>query len=179
MIDDESEPEADEGGRATVIGVAFDWGEDWEPSHAEDLEPDVLRFDVGGLSFAAPAVCVAEVAPSVGVTPIPGVPHHIAGVAVRRRHVLTILNLMELFGLRPGAAPGDETRLVVFEADELEAGVLVDRTGLGVWPVSADSPNIDDLPAGLRQFVRAARWLPGGRVLLLDIGELLRATAVR
>lgn len=178
---DESESEEDdEGGKATVFGHAFDWGHDEDQDQAPDerLEPDVLRFELGGRSFAVEAVHVSEVDSPPALTPIPGLPAHIAGVAVRRRQVLSVLDLAAFFGL--GAAEGADRRLLVFESDDLEVGTVVSSvSGLEVWPDDGESPKLDDIDERILPFVAASRWAPGGRVLLLSVPDLLRAAAVR
>lgn len=154
---------------------AFDWGEEED---SEGAEPDVLRFDLGGMSFAVEATHVAEVGTPPALTLVPGLPDHVVGVAVQRRHVLSIVDLAVFLGLRKTVT--EAPRLVVFDVQGIQAGVVVSGiTALEVWPEDDESPPIDDLDDRIRRFVISARWAPGGRVLLLDIPELLRAAAVR
>jgi chemotaxis signal transduction protein len=162
---------------ATVIGHAFDWGHE-EDSEFEGTEPDVIRFQLGNQAFATEAVHVSEVDRPPVLTPVPGLPPHVAGVAVRRRQVLSVLDLSNFFGLAPSS--GEDQRLLVFEADGLEAGAIVDSIlGLEVWPEDEESPGLDDIDERIRPFVDASRWAPGGRVLLLNVPDLLREASVR
>ena len=165
---------AQEGGLAEP-SLSFDWGED---EASEVNEPDVLRFELAGLSFAVEAVHVAEVTTSPTLTELPGLPDHIVGVAVRRRHVLSVLDLAVFFGLQHRQSASD--RLIVFSVDGLEAGIVVSNiAGPEVWPEDADPVEEGDYDDLIRPYVIGARWAPGGRVLLLDIPELLHAAAVR
>lgn len=154
---------------------AFDWGED---EVSEGDEPDVLRFDLGGMALAVEAQYVSEVGTSPTITEVPGLPEHILGVAVRRRSVLSMLDLANFLGIEHRDAPTD--RLIVFNVDGIEAGAMVSQIkGLEVWPEDAEPPSLGLLDNEITRFIVASRWAPGGRVLLLDITEILRNAAVR
>ncbi len=152
----------------------FDWGAEG-PSEGRD--PDVMRFEVAGVSFAVDATHVIEVATVPALTPIPGLPAHVLGVAVRRRHVLSVVDLGAFVGLTDSTHPD---RLLVLHADGIDAGLLVRNVaGPEVWSEDAEAPDLTDVGDRLRHYVVAARWAPGGRVLLVDLPEILRDAAVR
>ena len=155
--------------------AAFDWGEEFDAR--EGLEADVLRFEAGELACAVDAEHVVEVALSPQVTLIPGLPPHVSGVAVRRRKVLSIINLAQFLHLPNEPRPTD--RLVVLDVEGLEVGIVVSATsGLEMWPDDEDAPQPSDLNAQVRKYTLGTHWAPGGRVLLLDIPAILRDAAV-
>lgn len=165
-----------EGEPLTAVGHSFDWG---DAEDGDGLEPDVLRFEVGRFAFAIEVAHVHEVDSPPAITEVPGLPDHVLGVALRRRQVLSIVDLATFLRIETRHAPCP-SRLLVVDADGITAGVLVSAvTGLEVWPDEDEGLSLDDLGPQIRPFVLSARWAPGGRVLLLDLPELIRAAAVR
>lgn len=160
-------------------GEAFDWGSE-ESEESEGGEPDVLRFQIGDAAFAVETVHVSEVSSPLPVTDVPGLPDYVVGVAVRRRHVLTVIDLSTFLDLPPRRRRS-RSRLLIFDVGGLEAGALVDSvTGLELWPDDSESQRLmNEVSPRIRPFTIGARWAPGGVVILLDAAELIRSAAVR
>lgn len=172
-------PESEGDGLGEEPSETFDWAaEVFEASEAELDELEVLRFEMGGHFFAFPAESVAEVTAPVETTTLPGLPEHIAGVAIHRRNVVGVVDLARFLAVEPAGPPA---RFVMLEAGELDAAVIVEGvTGLEIWPEDTESATLlQNVDERVREFAIAARWAPGGVVVLLDAGRLLDFAAVR
>lgn len=176
MSDDVQEP-----GESLVedAGIgAFDWTE-FEVDEEEEEGSDVLRFDVGGRSFAILTEHVVEVAAPSDVVPIPGVPTYVRGVAVRRQSVVTVIDLARFLDLRPARTA--RSRFLILRVNALDVAVEVDSvSGLELWPLDEESTKLlSDVDDRVREFAVGARWAPGGVVVLLDTLRVLERASVR
>lgn len=181
---DDAEP-GETGGEEVELDEAmvpldpFDWGAELQEEPAEE-EPDVLRFDIGGRAFAMFADHVAEVTSKLDVTPIPTLPPYVYGVAVRRRHVVAVVDLAVFLGLADSRSV-QPSRFLIVESGSLQIAVGVHGVaGLEIWPEDAESATLmQNTEEQLREFALGARWAPGGVVLLLDAAKILERAAVR
>lgn len=179
MSDDQEGP-VDVSGWEDIEGEdLFDWGAELEEEPAEEA-PDVLRFDLGGRAFAVYAEHVVEVTPPLDVTEIPGLPPYVRGVAVRRRHVVAVLDLGQFLGLN-AASSQPPSRFLILEAGGFQIAAGVGGVpGLEIWPEDAESARLmQNAEERLREFALGARWAPGGVVVLLDAARILDLAAVR
>ncbi len=85
-------------------------------------EIEFLCVRIKDRRYAIPVAWVAEVVTPGDVTPVPHTPSYIRGVFNRHGHVSTVLDLAQFTGTELEENP---TRLVVLEADSLEAAVPV------------------------------------------------------
>lgn len=162
------------------VEEAFDWGVE-EPSDAEEEIPDVVRCSIAGRSYAFRAEHVVEVANVPQLTSVPGLPAHVAGIAIHRRNVIGVIELAPLLGVAPSTTPLADRRVLLLTAGDVTAGILVDHIdGLEVWPEDATEDKLlDDVEDLVRDVALAARWAPGGVVVLLDAPSLVANAAVR
>ena len=61
----------------------------------------LLHFAAGDRRFALPVAAIAEIRELQSITPVPGTPEAIAGLADIRGRVVTLLDLGRIFGLEP------------------------------------------------------------------------------
>ncbi len=69
-------------------------------ARAETGEP-YLVFDISNEKYAIKAEYVAETIPVQRITPVPGVPAHVAGILYNRGEIKSVIDLRALFGLTP------------------------------------------------------------------------------
>lgn len=90
---------------------------------------DLLRCGVGGRTIGLPAGIVRDIAEPAAVTPLPGAPAEVLGIAVLRGAPVTIVDGRRLAG---EAADAPITAFVLCEVGGRRIGVAVDDVlGLG------------------------------------------------
>lgn len=135
----------------------------------QDSGLSCLLFRCAGESWAMPLAQVAEIINCAGITPVPGAPAMVAGIATLRDEPLLMVSLARLLGLAP--QENTAAMALVLEQDALRIGLMVDAvSGMASFPESA-----------LRLLQEAAGDVAGvlhddgGRVLgMLDSARLLR-----
>ena len=68
---------------------------------------------------------VQEVLPMTEIAPVPGAPHFVLGIINLRGNVVTVIDTRMRFGL-PSREPEPSSRIMVIEAGDQVAGMLVD-----------------------------------------------------
>lgn len=179
-MSDEDQSELDELIAERGGSSEFDWGAD-ELDEAAVAEIEVIRFTTGETPFAAVGSLVREVVGDVSVTPLPGAPNYIKGVAVLKRQVIGVIDLREWLGLPKRRGRRGAERMLIIESGGLVAACAVDEvTGIETWPDLDDGTNLPDtLDDRTRRYSRSAQWAPGGIVVLLDMERILEEAAVR
>jgi len=89
---------------------------------------EVLAFSVGGERYAVETAHVRGVVRLDDLTPVPGTPGYLLGVANLRGEILAVVDLRALFGLAPGGLTG-RCWVVVVGAGRPELGLLADEAG--------------------------------------------------
>jgi purine-binding chemotaxis protein CheW len=87
---------------------------------------ELLTLMLSRERFAVETRFVREVVPLTGVTPVPGTPDHILGIASLRGEILAIVDLRRLFGLVVENLD-KPARLVVLGIDEMEMAILAEE----------------------------------------------------
>jgi purine-binding chemotaxis protein CheW len=155
----------DQGGANTGLLGMLDDG----VGQVHDKVISCLLFACAGESYAMPMAQVGEIITSTGITPVPGAPAMVAGIATLRDEPLLMVSLAQILDLPSGKR--QPLMALVLEHGALRIGLLVDAvTGMAEFPESA-----------LRLLHEAAGDMSGvlrddvGRVLgLLDSARLLR-----
>lgn len=87
---------------------------------------DVLVFVAGGERYGFETGEVAQVFPMLPITPIPGAPGFVVGVAVANGEVLSVIDLRSLLDL-PLVRLVEPTAVVMLRSATMEFGLLVDE----------------------------------------------------
>ena len=173
-VDDEIESEF------APDSIEFDWGDSDPDSLEEGPERDVLRFQVSGRAVCAEVGFITEITPVPQITNIPGLPDHVIGVTMMRRSVVSIVDLARFFGIGHTKIDVVNGRLIVVTIDDITAALaVVGDVELEVWDDDSATSMPRDVEMSLLPYVSAARWAPGGRILLLDVPHIIRTAAVR
>lgn len=135
------------------------------PVAAEAAGTIVLRWHLGGESFALPLADIAQVVPLRRLTPVPGAPPGLIGLASVRRRVVNVMDVAGLLGV--DADTRDEGHLLVLKGPAPRLAVRVDRAE-GVEMLVEDMPSAGALTAQV-----ASR--DGGRLTLVDTARLIEA----
>ena len=100
-----------------------------------------LVFDLGGALFAVPTETVTELGALPDVTPIPGSPAWISGVANLRGSIYGVIDLRPFVSDRQEAGGAPQMVVLRADSDELEAILIVDRV-VGKAPTGAAPMNL-------------------------------------
>ncbi|MBF0514612.1 MAG: chemotaxis protein CheW, partial [Desulfovibrionaceae bacterium] len=128
-----------------------------------------LEFLIGALAYAVDAAYVLEVFAPGEITPVPGVPEFVSGVAPWQGEILPVVDLTTVCGLAHSAWPPGpgRTTVAVVGRGEAACGLIVSSV-TGAGPVSFDDlPRIED---GADHFLLGLA--PGG-VIVIDLERLL------
>lgn len=144
-------------------------------AQAEEEEPQVVQFVVGGQRYALPVHWVQEVvAWPEHITPIPQAPAWLAGLMTLRRETIPVVLLARLFELECADQP---TCVLVLQAGGRRLGLGVDQVHevRSLLPEALEQP-----PASLQQKeIAAVCRVEGQRLLsLLDLRRLLQRIAL-
>jgi purine-binding chemotaxis protein CheW len=90
---------------------------------ADTLE--VVRFTLGGESYAVEAAFVRAVLRTAEITRVPGAPDFVVGVTNLRGEILAVVDLRRFLRI-PEVGLTDRTRLVVLGLEHAEFGILAD-----------------------------------------------------
>jgi purine-binding chemotaxis protein CheW len=131
---------------------------------------DVLAFRLGAETYAVEPQHVARVHALEQLTPLPGLPAFVLGIARVRGEIISALDLRILFEL-PERGLGQLNRLIVLQSAHMRFGVLADAIeGVRRLPQGGQLASLPTLK-GVR-----ARYLLGvseERIVVLDAARLL------
>lgn len=104
------------------------------------VELELFRLEIAGVSFAVEAGLVQEVVRTPPITPLPGAPAFLVGVASHRGDVVAIVDLARLLG-RGETKVRERSRLAIARSEGMVVGLLADEVlGLAKLPGSAIQP---------------------------------------
>ncbi len=86
---------------------------------------EIMRFRLGNEQYALETSYLREVLRPKEITPLPGAPAFLAGVANLRGQILAVLDLRPFFGIAAGAVT-ELTRVIVLGRERIEFGLLTD-----------------------------------------------------
>lgn len=167
---------------AAEAGDGFDWDDAAAEADAAEAAVSVLRFSVGDREFAVPSEYVREIVSELAVTPVPGAPKHVRGVAVLRRQVLGVLNLYQWLDPVAERDVLDTNRVVIVEAGPYMVGIETTAvSGMDEWPAQVlDRSRIpDSINSRTRRYAAGIRLSEEQAVVLLDVPKLLDDAAVQ
>jgi purine-binding chemotaxis protein CheW len=92
----------------------------------KEAEREVFRLRIGGLTFAVDAGLIQEVVRVPPITPLPGAPAFLVGVAAHRGDVVAIVDVARLLD-RGDTKVGDRSRMAVARADGMMVALLAEE----------------------------------------------------
>lgn len=133
---------------------------------------EIVEFTLGPERYAFPASLVREVFHLTEITPLPGVPPFVLGVANLRGRILSVIDIRRFFGLG-GMGLTNLNRAIVLRSGGMELAVLADEV---VGAYSSDSAKWQKTVPTL--VGRREEFLEGvteDRVVVLDAEKLLQS----
>lgn len=142
-------------------------------AYSATLAKDLLRIEVGGVSYALEVSRIREVVNPLPIVDLPHEREFILGVSEYREEVVPVVDLRRLFGL-PSGPPTRRTKWVILEAGGRLVGAVVDAV-LDVFS-SVGNPHrtLPELDERQRQRGIALAYRHGGHlVFLLEADRLV------
>ncbi len=167
---------------AAVSGDGFDWDEEASEADGSQETVSVLRFRVGDSGFAVPTEYVREIISDLTITPVPGAPKHVRGVAVLRRQVLGVLDLHQWLDPVAVRERADSGRIVIVEVGPYTVGIEASEvTGMDEWPAQVlDRSRIpESINSRTRRYAAGIRLSEQEAIVLLNVPKLLDDAAVQ
>ncbi len=131
---------------------------------------EALLVRLRGETYALPVESVLAVYEGIPITPLPGTPEFVAGIANVRGHLMTVLNLAAILNA-PGEEPSGSRALVVVANGDFSVALCVERAD---EVSNIDNRELSSKPA-LSETLRGdylVGVLPDG-VALLDVRAML------
>lgn len=149
-----------------------------ENIHEENLDDDEivqeplgrwLTFRLEDETYGVDVIRVQEILRVYNIMPVPGAPDYILGITNIRGSVVTVIDGRAHFNL-PHQEHNDETRLIVLEAGDEIAGVVVDGVSDVVdLPVSSIDTNPKLNARKNSQFIKGVVNHDSGLIIILNI----------
>lgn len=142
-------------------------------SQGPEQEVQIVAFNLGSEEYGVDILAVQEIIKVLEITRVPKSNPYIEGVINLRGNVIPVFNLHKRFNLPP-ANKEEEARIIVFQFDEVKAGVIVD----GVTEVlRLYYEDIEDArhvcSTQDAEFIRGVGKVEGRLLILLDLERLL------
>ena len=144
-----------------------------ENNDSEDQVTQWVTFNLDQEMYGINVMNVQEVLPCAEIAPVPGAPPFVLGIINLRGNVVTVIDTRMRFGL-PTMEDMGKSRVVVIEANDQVAGILVDSVSevIGVKGAEIDTaPSVgnDDSSRYIYGVVSRENVL----LILVDVHKLL------
>lgn len=134
-----------------------------------------VTFKASGARFAIPARDVAEIAPLVETSPLPGAPGYVVGLMNHRGASLPVADLTMLLSGRGSRLWASTRILVARAAPELTVGLMAERV---LKTADLDPEDIAPPGAPAAPYIRGVATEDGQLVQVLDLERILPAELI-
>jgi purine-binding chemotaxis protein CheW len=134
---------------------------------------EVLRFTLAGELYALETTYIREVLRPREITPLPGTPDFLAGIANLRGQIVAIFDLRRFFNLATPAG-AELARVIVLGQERVEFGMLADAVhGVDLLPIE----HVKEPPGSVSGIAREyLRGVTANALSVLDGAVLLKDT---
>lgn len=132
-----------------------------------------VSFHLDGELYGINVMQVQEVLPMTEIAPVPGAPPFVMGIINLRGNVVTVIDTRMRFGLQPSEA-GATCRIVVIEANDQVAGILVDAVTEVVEVKQAEidtAPNVGNEESS--RYIYGVVSRGDELLILIDVNKML------
>lgn len=144
-----------------------------DPNHADGSVSQWVTFRLDDETYGINVMQVQEVLPLTEIAPVPGAPQFVMGIINLRGNVVTVIDTRMRFGLPP-KEPEQSNRIVVIEAQEQIAGIMVDSVAevSNVRDSEIDTaPNVGNEDSS--RYIYGVVSRPNDLLILVDVNRLL------
>ncbi|MBA1149563.1 chemotaxis protein CheW [Ectothiorhodospiraceae bacterium WFHF3C12] len=132
-----------------------------------------VTFRLDDETYGINVMQVQEVLPMTEIAPVPGAPEFVMGIINLRGNVVTVIDTRMRFGLPPRETD-DSNRIVVIEAQDQIAGIMVDSVAevTNVRENDIDTaPNVGNEDSS--RYIYGVVSRPNDLLILVDVNRLL------
>lgn len=132
-----------------------------------------VTFKLGNETYGINVMQVQEVLRYTEIAPVPGAPNYVLGIINLRGNVVTVIDTRMRFGL-DSAEVGEQTRIVIIEAEQQVIGILVDSVAEVVYLRQSEietTPNICNEDTA--KFIQGVCNRDNELLILVDLNKLL------
>ena len=132
-----------------------------------------VTFSLEDETYGIDVMRVQEVLPVSEIAPVPGAPPYVLGIINLRGNVVTVIDTRMRFGLE-SREPDDASRIVVIEAQDQVAGILVDSVAevINVARGEVDTaPNVGNEDSS--RYIHGVVSREQDLLILVDVNRLL------
>ena len=144
-----------------------------------EKEMQLVGFRVGRETYGVPIAMVREIVRPLEITPVPDAPAHVEGVVNLRGRIIPVIDLRKRFREAEIVA-GKKNRILVVEAGERVAGLLVDAASEVLKiPRSAIEPPPEVLQQEGLDYITGMGKRDGRLIVLVDLEKLMQRGELR
>ena len=131
---------------------------------------DIVEFLLAYERYGIATAYVREVYPLVELTPLPGTPPFVLGIANVRGQIVSVMDIKRFFDL-PEKGLTNLNQLLIVRKGDMELGILADEV-LGVRSIGLEEmhPPLPTMTGVRAQYLRG---ITGDRLAILDIENIL------
>ncbi|HQS69295.1 MAG: chemotaxis protein CheW [Novosphingobium sp. 28-62-57] len=136
------------------------------------MKVELIAFEAGGQLFGLDIMAVREIRAWTPVTPLPQVPHYVAGVVNLRGAVLPVIDLAARLGWPPTQTTPRHA-IIVIQLGTQTMGLIVDSVSdIVALPADALQPPPSTGQDDVVQFLQGLAALSDRMVMVLDLSRL-------
>lgn len=136
------------------------------------MKVELIAFEAGGQLFGLDIMAVREIRAWTPVTPLPQVPHYVAGVVNLRGAVLPVIDLAARLGWPPTETTPRHA-IIVIQLGAQTVGLIVDSVSdIVALPADALQPPPNAGQDDVVQFLQGLAALSDRMVMVLDLSRL-------
>lgn len=133
----------------------------------------VVAFRLGKEEYAVDILHVQEIVRLLSITRVPRSARHIEGVVNLRGNIVPIINLHKRFSIE-SAGEEEDKRIVVFQYDDLKAGIIVDEVSEVLTLNNNEIEETDKVYSSMSSdFIKGIARVDDRLFLLLDLQKII------
>lgn len=133
----------------------------------------VVAFRLGKEEYAVDILHVQEIVRLLSITRVPRSARHIEGVVNLRGNIVPIINLHKRFNIA-SAGEEEDKRIVVFQYDDLKAGIIVDEVSEVLTLNNNEIEETDKVYSSMSSdFIKGIARVDDRLFLLLDLQKII------
>lgn len=151
----------------------------FQSSYAGDKEIQVVAFKLGQEEYAVDIVNVMEINRLTNITRVPKTASYIEGVINLRGNIIPLINLNIRFSIEASGVE-DDKRIIVFQFDDIKAGIIVDEVSEVLRLSEKDIEQVDKVYNAVNsEQITGIAKINDRLLILLDIKKIFESENFR
>lgn len=154
------------------MDIATDYKE--EEKQVLDDVVQVVAFQLGNEEYAVDILNVQEINRLLNITRVPRSPDYIDGVVNLRGSIIPVINLHTKFNLSKNDGEDEDTRIIVFQFEDVKAGIIVDKVSEVLHLRRSDIEETSKVYNSIdAEMIKGVAKVDDRLLILLDLQKLL------